>query len=106
MTQPRVITITETPLEELVDDYTATRKALTTALQKKRAADKAVIAIECQIAAFEEAYLEETASHGGSLIKGYDSFGKIPSTSHKRKVEVADADRIFSQSSTTFQRVR
>ncbi|ODO05075.1 hypothetical protein L198_01762 [Cryptococcus wingfieldii CBS 7118] len=55
---------------------------------------------------FEGSYLDESAASGGNIIKGFDNYLK-PNTAHthKKKLEVTEADRLFSNSSATFQQV-
>jgi chromatin modification-related protein EAF6 len=67
--------------------------------------------IEENILARETAYLEETGA--GNIIKGFDNYIKGTATTTtstsgpatRRKVAISDADRIFSRSSLSFQKV-
>jgi len=84
--------------------YEAIRKELMQALPKKRAVDKQLAHIEVQIYNFEGSYLTETAAHsGGNIIQGFEGYLKNQSVT-RRKYEVSDADRMFSNSSLTSQR--
>ncbi|KAH7096715.1 NuA4-domain-containing protein [Auriculariales sp. MPI-PUGE-AT-0066] len=81
--------------------YETARKKLIEALNKKRAADKALIQIETQIYHFEGSYLAETAQHnGGNIITGFDGYLKNQGGA-RRRLETTDSDRIFSFSSKT-----
>ncbi|KZV98123.1 NuA4-domain-containing protein [Exidia glandulosa HHB12029] len=83
--------------------YEAARKALIEAIQKKRAADKALIALEVQIYNFEGSYLSETAQHGGgNIVTGFENYLKNQTTT-RRKPEPGEQDRIFSNSSATYR---
>ena len=62
--------------------------------------------VELQIYVLEATYLTETAAHsGGNIIQGFENYLKNQS-SGRRKYEVHDHDRVFSNSSLTFQKVR
>ncbi|KZW01613.1 NuA4-domain-containing protein [Exidia glandulosa HHB12029] len=83
--------------------YEAARKALIEAIQKKRAADKALIALEVQIYNFEGSYLSETAQHGGgNIVTGFENYLKNQATT-RRRPEPGEQDRIFSNSSATYR---
>lgn len=61
--------------------------------------------IEAQIHNLEATYLNETAQHsGGNIIHGFEGYLKNQTTG-RRKYEVNDQDRIFSNSSLTVARV-
>lgn len=84
--------------------YEAVRKELMQALPKKRAVDKQLAHIEVQIYNFEGSYLTETAAHsGGNIIQGFEGYLKNQSVT-RRKYEISDTDRMFSNSSLTTQR--
>ncbi|KAG6812570.1 hypothetical protein H0H92_002222 [Tricholoma furcatifolium] len=86
--------------------YDALKNELKKLLPKKRQADKQLATIEVQIYNLEATYLTETAAHsGGNIIQGFDGYLKNPTTT-RRKYEVNDADRLFSRSSMTYQKVR
>ncbi|KAF8630928.1 hypothetical protein AX17_005285 [Amanita inopinata Kibby_2008] len=80
------------------------RKELLQALPKKRAIDKQLAQIEAQIYNLEASYLTDTVTHsGGNIIQGFDGYLKNQSVG-RRKFEVNDQDRVFSNSSLTCQK--
>ncbi|KAF8195545.1 histone acetyltransferase subunit NuA4-domain-containing protein [Pholiota molesta] len=84
--------------------YETLKKELMQALPKKRAIDKQLAQIEVQIYNLEASYLTETAAHsGGNIIQGFENYLKNQS-SGRRRYEVHDHDRIFSNSSLTYQK--
>jgi chromatin modification-related protein EAF6 len=101
--------------------YDTIKKELLAALPKKRAVDKQLVGrqaprvhppliylqaqIEAQIHNLEATYLNETAQHsGGNIIHGFEGYLKNQTTG-RRKYEVNDQDRIFSNSSLTVAKV-
>ncbi|WVN89874.1 uncharacterized protein L203_105104 [Cryptococcus depauperatus CBS 7841] len=79
---------------------------LEAAQKKKRAIDASLADLERSIFLFESSYLEETATSGGNIIKGFDNYLKPPTTHiHKKKLEATEADRLFSNSSGTYQQM-
>jgi chromatin modification-related protein EAF6 len=61
--------------------------------------------LEMQIYNLEHTYLTETTAHsGGNLIQGFENYLKNQTTG-RRRTETADHDRIFSNSSLTYQKV-
>lgn len=102
--------------------YETVKKELLSALPKKRAIDKQLVRklthdicvtltyfqaqIEAQIHNLEATYLNETAQHsGGNIIHGFEGYLKNQTTG-RRKYEISDQDRIFSNSSLTVAKVR
>ncbi len=62
-------------------------------------------AIEVQIYNTESQYLLETAAHsGGNIVQGFDGYLKNP-PGGRRKYEIGDADRLFSNSSASYKKV-
>lgn len=101
--------------------YDTIKKELLVALPKKRAVDKQLVRklsshphapliysqaqIEAQIHTLEATYLNETAQHsGGNIIHGFEGYLKNQTTG-RRKYEVNDQDRLFSNSSLTLAKV-
>ncbi|KDR82594.1 hypothetical protein GALMADRAFT_237988 [Galerina marginata CBS 339.88] len=82
--------------------YESLKKELMQALPKKRAIDKQLAQIEVQIYNLEATYLTETAAHsGGNIIQGFENYLKNQSSGRRRN-EIHDQDRVFSNSSLTF----
>ena len=62
--------------------------------------------VEVQLYHLEASYLTETTTNsGGNIITGFENYLKNQGIG-RRKFEVTDGDRMFSASSTTYQRVR
>ena len=62
--------------------------------------------VEVQLYHLEASYLTETTTNsGGNIITGFENYLKNQGIGRK-KFEVTDSDRMFSASSTTYQRVR
>ncbi|KAF8327263.1 histone acetyltransferase subunit NuA4-domain-containing protein [Cantharellus anzutake] len=83
--------------------YDSVRKELIQALTKKRGIDKSLATLELQLYNFEGTYLADTTSSGGNIITGFDSYLKTTGSGKKRH-DVVEADRIFSNSSATLPR--
>ncbi|KAF8517345.1 histone acetyltransferase subunit NuA4-domain-containing protein [Gautieria morchelliformis] len=82
--------------------YAKTKQDLLDALARKRAIDRQLVSCEVQIYNVEASYLADTAGNGGgNIIQGFDGYLKNPGVSKKR-AEVSDADRMFSNSSSTY----
>lgn len=81
------------------------RRDLAQHIPKKRAVDRQLAQIEAQLYGLEGSYITETAQHnGGNLIHGFDNYLKGP-PANKRRADVNDQDRLFSNSSMTWQKV-
>ncbi|KAF8158206.1 histone acetyltransferase subunit NuA4-domain-containing protein [Crassisporium funariophilum] len=90
-----------TPSADDRSRYETLKKELMQALPKKRAIDKQLAQIEVQIYNLEASYLTETAAHsGGNIIQGFENYLKNQNAG-RRKYEVHDHDRVFSNSSLT-----
>ncbi|KIY48586.1 NuA4-domain-containing protein [Fistulina hepatica ATCC 64428] len=91
--------------------YEALRRELQLAIPKKRQIDRQLAQIETQIHQLETTYLNETSTHtGGNIIHGFDGYLKTTvggaggGVGRSRRYEISDADRLFSNSSTTYQK--
>ncbi|KAG8683257.1 hypothetical protein FRC08_014396 [Ceratobasidium sp. 394] len=84
--------------------YEAARKDLTNALTKRKDIDKQLAALEAQIFNFEGTYLTETTNSGGNIIQGFENYLKHPNAANRKKYEVTDSDRLFSNSSATYNK--
>ncbi|KAF9049513.1 alpha/beta-hydrolase [Hymenopellis radicata] len=95
---------TDTPVLDDKARYEQIKKELSQAIPKKRAVDKQLAALESEIFKLEQQYLQDTMSHsGGNIVHGFENFLKNQSTA-RRKYEVPEHDRIFSNSSVTIQK--
>lgn len=95
---------TESPAQAR-EAYAKCKQDLIDALSRKRAIDKQLISCEVQIYNFEASYLADTAGNGGgNIIQGFDGYLKNQGV-NKRRAEVGDADRMFSNSSSTYAKV-
>ncbi|BEI83888.1 hypothetical protein CcaverHIS002_0404920 [Cutaneotrichosporon cavernicola] len=74
------------------------------AQRRKRALDLNLASIEATIWAQETSYLEDTATSGGNIIKGFENYLKAPTVTshHRRKNDPTEDDKLFSGSSTSF----
>ncbi|KAJ3195268.1 hypothetical protein HDU82_002178 [Entophlyctis luteolus] len=108
---PQQPTLDPAKLEKL----SLVERELADLMAKKKLLDKQLTSIAANIYSYEGSYLEDPA---GNIVKGYDGYvhslggGRASSSlaldsargSTNRKVKVAEADRIFSQSSVTYQK--
>jgi chromatin modification-related protein EAF6 len=123
---PPPTTTTSTDASRGIPYYEKLRRDLRESLQKKRTLDASIHSIEESIYRMETSYLEETGA--GNIIKGFDNYikgsaggssagsggtligggmgGGGGGTATRRKGGIGDADRIFSKSSASFNRVR
>lgn len=86
--------------------YEALRKEIAAGLTRKRNIDKQLAQTEQALYDLESTYLTETATHsGGNIIQGFDGYLKNQSVG-RRKYEVLETDRMFSNSSATYKKVR
>ena len=110
------------PTAEDKSRYDAAKKELLQALAKKRMVDKSLVRcgvvrlsaaanltpqaqLEVQIYNLESNYLTETGTHsGGNIVQGFDGYLKN-APGGRRKHEISDADRMFSNSSVTVKKV-
>ncbi|KAI0345993.1 NuA4-domain-containing protein [Trametopsis cervina] len=84
--------------------YDVAKKELMHALAKKRAADKQLASLEVQIYSLETTYLMDTTTHsGGNIVQGFEGYLKNP-PGGRRKYEVSEMDRLFSNSSMSYKK--
>ncbi|KZT73920.1 NuA4-domain-containing protein [Daedalea quercina L-15889] len=94
----------ENPSPEDKLRYDAAKKELMQALSKRRNVDRQLSQLEVQIYNLEASYLTETAAHsGGNILHGFEGYLKNPAGGRK-KHELGDSDRMFSNSSTTYKK--
>ncbi|KAI8617881.1 histone acetyltransferase subunit NuA4-domain-containing protein [Chytriomyces sp. MP71] len=83
----------------------AVEKELQDLLAKKKQLDRQLATIETSIYTYEGSYLDDPL---GNIVKGYDGYvhggGRERDTKSNRKHKINEADRIFSQSSMTYQK--
>jgi chromatin modification-related protein EAF6 len=96
--------------------YEKLRRDLRDTIARKRQLDRTLQNIEESIFKYENSYLEETTA--GNIIRGFDNYIKGTSTaggagggsmiggSSRRRINVSEAERIFSGSSAGAIRVR
>lgn len=92
---------------QIREAYARTKQELIEALAKKRNLDRQLIQCEVQLYEAEAQYLAETSTGsggGGNIIQGFDGYLKNTGLS-KRRTEISDADRMFSNSSSTYAKV-
>ncbi|KAJ3127597.1 hypothetical protein HK100_009675 [Physocladia obscura] len=75
-------------------------------MAKKKTLDRQLVAIEANIYSYEGSYLDDP---NGNIVKGYDGYinavnRSVDSKGHARKFKIQESDRIFSQSSVTYQK--
>ena len=58
-----------------------------------------------QLFTLESNYLTDTSHSGGNILQGFEGYLKNP-PGGRRKYEIGDADRMFSNSSVTHKKVR
>ncbi|KAH0832048.1 histone acetyltransferase subunit NuA4-domain-containing protein [Lanmaoa asiatica] len=84
--------------------YDKVKDELAKMLMKKRAADRQLAQIELSIYNLETGYLTDTASTG-NIIHGFDGYLKpTQGAAARRKHEIGDGDRWFSNSSGTWSK--
>lgn len=87
----------DSPSAEL-ETYEKLKRNLRALVQKKKKIDSSLEQIEEEIEEREDEYLQEASA--GNVSKGFDQYTK--SSQNRRKSVLSDKDRIFSQSSTSF----
>ena len=71
-------------------------------LDRKKLVDRELQSIETRIFNLETTYLEDTSAYG-NIIRGYE--GYLTQKPMQKKVKAMDTDRLFSLSSTSYQKV-
>ena len=94
-------------LDEANQQYESLRSQLKENLDKKRQIDHTLTDLESQIYLYEGSYLNTTAASGGNVIRGFDAYLKptTTGTGTRTSSSIGPSDeRLFSNSSTTYQR--
>ncbi|KAI8073258.1 histone acetyltransferase subunit NuA4-domain-containing protein [Gongronella butleri] len=81
--------------------YDEAKAELSALLHRKRQVDTNLINLEHSIYLFEGSYLEDTQQNG-NIIRGFE--GYLSSRPDKRKQKFNELDRLFSLSSSTYQK--
>ncbi|CAO3597773.1 unnamed protein product [Absidia cylindrospora] len=89
------------PAQVTRQKYNETKLELQALLNCKKQVDTNLINLEHSIYLFEGSYLEDT-QHNGNIIRGFD--GYLTSRTDKRKQKFTELDRLFSLSSSTYQK--
>ncbi|KAJ3341516.1 Chromatin modification- protein meaf6 [Gonapodya sp. JEL0774] len=72
-------------------------------MQRKRQTERSLANLENQIYKFETSYLEDTGAIG-NIVKGFEGYVNMSrGASSRQKQRVAETDRVFSRSSTTYE---
>ncbi|KAJ1732928.1 Chromatin modification- protein meaf6 [Coemansia biformis] len=74
-------------------------------LLKKKQADRNLIDTETAIYDFETSYFESSGQEG-NIVHGYDGYLNTGRSERRQQQHLAEADRIFSQSSATFKKAQ
>ncbi|KAI8341075.1 histone acetyltransferase subunit NuA4-domain-containing protein [Chlamydoabsidia padenii] len=89
------------PTQVTRQKYDETKAELQALLNRKKQVDTNLINLEHSIYLFEGSYLEDTQSNG-NIIRGFD--GYLTNRGDKRKQKFTELDRLFSLSSSTYQK--
>ncbi|SAM01978.1 hypothetical protein [Absidia glauca] len=89
------------PTQVTRQKYDETKAELQALLNRKKQVDSNLINLEHSIYLFEGSYLEDTQSNG-NIIRGFD--GYLTNRGDKRKQKFTELDRLFSLSSSTYQK--
>ncbi|KAI8381316.1 histone acetyltransferase subunit NuA4-domain-containing protein [Radiomyces spectabilis] len=81
--------------------YEEAKAELQALLSRKKQVDTNLINLEHSIYLFEGSYLEDT-QHNGNIIRGFD--GYLTNRPDRRKQKFTELDRLFSLSSSTYQK--
>ncbi|CAO3688621.1 unnamed protein product [Umbelopsis ramanniana] len=83
--------------------YEEAKQELQALLSRKKQVDNNLANLEHSIYLFEGSYLEDTQQNG-NIIRGFD--GYLTNRPDKKKQKFTEFDRLFSLSSSTYQKVR
>ncbi|KAJ1920993.1 chromatin modification- protein eaf6 [Tieghemiomyces parasiticus] len=93
-------TVDDTSAKITAETLKDAEKELQDLLTRKRQVDRNLASLEASIYAFEGSYLEDT--NQGNIIRGFD--GYLASRPTHKRPKVSENDRIFSNSSSTYQK--
>ncbi|KAI8096846.1 histone acetyltransferase subunit NuA4-domain-containing protein [Halteromyces radiatus] len=99
--QPSKSVTANEPPQVTRQKYDETKMELQALLNRKKQVDTNLINLEHSIYLFEGSYLEDTQQNG-NIIRGFD--GYLSSRPDKRKQKFTELDRLFSLSSSTYQK--
>ncbi|KAJ8521669.1 hypothetical protein ONZ45_g1662 [Pleurotus djamor] len=91
------------PTAEDRAQYEVLRAELIKSLEKKRTIDKQLATTEARLYQLEFQYLTDTSQSSGNIIQGFDGYLRNQTVA-RRKYEVSDSDRLFSNSSVTLHK--
>ncbi|KAG1439454.1 hypothetical protein G6F56_012292 [Rhizopus delemar] len=93
---------TAEPLQVTRQKYDETKQELQALLNRKKQVDTNLTNLEHSIYLFEGSYLEDTQQNG-NIIRGFE--GYLTHRTDRRKPKFTELDRLFSLSSSTYQKV-
>ncbi|KAI9277447.1 histone acetyltransferase subunit NuA4-domain-containing protein [Sporodiniella umbellata] len=87
--------------QEIQQKYNEAKQELKAILNRKKQIDANLVNLEHSIYKFEGSYLEDTQNNG-NIIRGFD--GYLNTRTDRRKPKFTELDRLFSLSSSTYQK--